>query len=176
MLLDHAWSFATLADAKQSLTVVEGLLQRVHELLFPALPSDEVHSSASATAEALGRVMGALQTKIGSYSTAAQSKSQAQNTTFFLLDEVGARMGQARAQLNASPDRQPEPAADDAASDEQPQQPNYKCLPFYSLDDRVAYRCVCGRARARVCLLSVCLGVSVSVCLCVLTVRVSVWL
>jgi hypothetical protein len=28
MLLDHAWSFATLVDAEQSLAVVEGLLYR----------------------------------------------------------------------------------------------------------------------------------------------------
>ena len=140
MLLDHAWSFATLADAKQSLTVVDGLLQRVHELLFPALSSDELFNSASATAEAVNRVMEALQTKIGSYTTAAENKSQGRNTTFFLLDEVGARMGQARVQSNASSDQQPEPEAADAASDEQQEQhANYKCLPFFSLDDRVAY-------------------------------------
>jgi hypothetical protein len=38
-----------IADAKQSLTVVEGLLQRVHELLFPELPFHEIAASESAT-------------------------------------------------------------------------------------------------------------------------------
>eukprot|EP01043_Picozoa_sp_COSAG02_P044892 COSAG02_NODE_4053_length_5848_cov_1.510002_1_plen_115_part_00 len=38
--------------------------------------------------------MKALQSKVGSYTTAAQNKSAGTVTTYFLLDEVGARMGQ----------------------------------------------------------------------------------
>ena len=43
--------------------------------------------------EAVDRVMKALQSKVGSYTTAAENKSKGTNTTYFLLDEVGARMG-----------------------------------------------------------------------------------
>ena len=80
--------------------------------------------------------MAALPAKVGCYTTAAETKGDGQITTFFLLDEVGARMGQA----NVSCDQQPEPENDEATLDEsQQQQPNYRCLPFFSLDDRVAY-------------------------------------
>ena len=46
------------------------------------------------TQEAVNRVIKALQSKVGSYTTAAQNTSDATVTTYFLLDEVGARMGQ----------------------------------------------------------------------------------
>ena len=83
--------------------------------------------------------MAALPAKVGCYTTAAETEGDGQITTFFLLDEVGARMGQA----NVSCDQQPEPENDAVTVDErqrqQQQQPNYRCLPFFSLDDRVAY-------------------------------------
>ena len=79
--------------------------------------------------------MAALPGRVGCYTTAPETEGDRQITTFFLLDEVGARMGQA----NVSCDRQPEPENDEALVDECQRQPNYRCLPFFSLDDRVAY-------------------------------------
>jgi len=134
--------------------------------------------------------MGALKTKLGCYTTAAavqQPPQQGQgqqgpqtSTTFFVLDEVGARMGQAAATVTvrgdgllflnflaflsraclgkcivlhrntctqtrsagrflqvAAPEPEPEPASE--GEEEEEETPNYKCLPFFSLDERVAY-------------------------------------
>ena len=130
-------SFATLGDAEESLRVVEGLLLRVHELLFPAMPLAEiVEGGAEGVDAAVKRVMEALERKVGSYTVTAAGADGGRTTTFFVLDEVGSRLGLgAAATLGEQP--QPEPEAEGDAS--APAVENYKCLPFFSLDERVAY-------------------------------------
>jgi SM-20-related protein len=150
MLLDHAWSFASIADAKQSLKVVDGLLLRVHELFFPAVPAADIAAGGEAAADAAAaRVIEALESRVGWYTTAGPAEAAAA-PTFFVLDEVGARMGQSDEPDSAQPDAKAAPERadvedEDEQDEEQEEQeeagprPNYRCEPFFSLDERVAY-------------------------------------
>ena len=113
-LVDHAWSFATLADAEQSLQTVPGLLQRAGSLLLPPEGSDGKAPAADEGLQAL--VMAKLEGRVGVYRTATAAGAAAR-FTFFIGDEVGARLGQA---LDAS----------DA---------NYACRPLFALDEKMAF-------------------------------------
>lgn len=91
MLFDHAWSFATLADARQSLYVVHDLLPRIHALLLPGVALEDAEGAEAA----VQRVMQALPGRVGCYQAppSPETDDSARGTTFFVLDEVGARLG-----------------------------------------------------------------------------------
>eukprot|EP00937_MAST-01D_sp_MAST-1D-sp2_P002412 g2412.t1 len=90
-LLDHAWTFFSLADAEAALAQVPGLAARVLEIMTHAAPpQDEAPESTVA------RVLALLPDHAGMYKVATQAAAGATHgarSVFYLLDEVGGRIG-----------------------------------------------------------------------------------
>ena len=125
-LVDHAWSFATLADARRALQEVPGLVDRMRPLLLPPDTAGDPHLLNGALLAAL---MAALPAHVGCYTTtgaAGPDGVAATATTFFVLDEVGGRLGRGH------------DGGEGDGSGEM-RQPNFACRPFVSLDDQLAY-------------------------------------
>ena len=96
-VLDHAWNFRSLADAAQALSQVDGLPQRVHELMFHFAPP-----AADDAAAITARVLEQLPSFAGMYQVAAPAPQSSDaggigerlelQSVFYVLDEVGARI------------------------------------------------------------------------------------
>jgi hypothetical protein len=120
---------------------VPGLLERVRALLLPECAEEEW--TAEDTIERI--IEAALPERVDMYSTATAASAGSAattTTTWFVLDEVGARLGLSAAE-HAAPEPEPASSPNDGEDDEQQEElrcPNYACAPFASLDERVTYR------------------------------------
>jgi len=127
-VLDHAWTFASRADAAASLANVPGLLDRLWDLCGEQTAGIEKPSAellASNPEEAAKRVLSAAGNLLASYVIRHGDKEDDVTTVYYLLDEVGSRIRRRRSPV---------------ASRLQPTEANFRVVPIYSFDYRMAFQ------------------------------------
>ncbi len=112
-LVDHAWSFASCADAEAALAQVPGLRPRLLALCAPRRPADE---SATSMLAACGPLL-------ASYRLAG-APGAAPVPVFFILDEVGSALRR---------------KAEGVSAELQEGEPNMRLGTVYSWDHRMAF-------------------------------------
>jgi tubulin--tyrosine ligase len=90
-VLDHAWTFRSLADASQALAQMPGLAQRVFELIHH-VPCDDDDKAAARVLEGLPSLAGMYQIAAPSVDGEAGAARLELQTVYYVLDELGARI------------------------------------------------------------------------------------